>query len=55
MSGEGLGKGLHKKTVGMEQAVQGSGHSPKLPVWSCMEPEAGRDGPYGSLPTQEVL
>lgn len=31
LSGEGQGKVLHPRVAGMEQAAQGSQHSPKLP------------------------
>ena len=30
----GLGKVLHQRLVGMEQAAQGSGHSPEVPVFT---------------------
>jgi len=54
----------------VEQAAQGSGHSPGLPefnerldsaltafefVWSCVEPGVGAGDPCGSLPTRDML
>ena len=70
--GWGLGKDSSPESgQALEQAAQGSGHSPKLPEfkkhlgsglkyslnfgWSYVEPGAGLRDPYGDLPTWDVL
>ena len=62
------GKGsLSEGGQALEQALQGSGHSPKLPAsgqsslpyglsfeWSYTDPGVGLNDPYGSHPTQVI-
>jgi len=67
-----LGKGSSPEGgQALEQAAQGSGHSPKLPEfkkhldsglkyslnfgWSYVEPGVGLDDPCESLPTWDIL
>ena len=54
----GQGKGLHQRALGTARVQDMFEHSATQGLnlgWSCIDPRVVFNGPYRSIPTQEIL